>query len=187
MTDIEVRPDGSGGFRVAAVGVAGGQVLSKVDVDLLRSCNRFRSVREHAAAFAERPGARAGSKKRMRRRLEAFVGAGLLDPVPALEPGPPEPAPEIETLAFVTANRPALMERAVRSALETLSVVGRSLPIAVYDDTDDPKVAGENRARLEAIHGETGVAIRYAGVPEKLAFIEALARYGVPRELATFA
>jgi hypothetical protein len=187
MTDIEVRPDGSGGFRVAPRGEADGQVVSAADLALLRSCSRFRTVREHATAFAQRRETKAGSRKRLRRRLEEMVAAGLLDRVPVLEPGPPEPPPQIETLAFVTANRPALMERAVRSALETMSVVGRRLPIAVYDDTEDPKVARENRARLEAIHTETGAAIRYAGPSEKAAFIEALVGHGIPRDLATFA
>jgi hypothetical protein len=104
---------------------------------------------------------------------------------------PPSSIPEsplrVETMAFPTCNRPAVLERGLASHAEAAREHGRALRFAVLDDSPDPAVREEYRGRLAALRRRLGVEISYAGREEKRRFADALRAEGVPPEAITAA
>src|SRR6185436_15900319 len=110
----------------------------------------------------------------------------VLDLLPPPSPTP-EPPLRVETMAFPTCNRPAVLERGLASHAGAAREHGRALRFAVLDDSPDPAVREEYRSRLAALRRRLGVEISYAGREEKLRFAAALRAEGLPPEVVVAA
>ncbi len=94
----------------------------------------------------------------------------------------------IAGVGILTADRPALLERALTSYLESSRRHGRQVEFVVFDDS---KEAAGRRASLEITRrlGQTsGVAVRFCGHAERRAFVTRLAEVSrLPPEVLAYA
>lgn len=94
----------------------------------------------------------------------------------------------IAILGILTCNRPEAAERALESYVANLTRFGRSVELAVIDDTRSAETRRGYRERLRALGKRLGRPIAYAGLEEKTRFAERLCEEsGVPAEVADFA
>jgi hypothetical protein len=151
---------------------------------------RWQSLDEHAHEIAARAGDALGEKA-ARRTLEQLAHAGLL----AAEGDLLRPRRHIGASARITAAAIVAHDRscgaltpAVTGAIEHARAHGRACALMVLDDSRDRAVQRQHRDELRAMRAKTGVAIAYAGFPEKLAYAERLAvESGVDRAVVRFA
>lgn len=188
------RVDVGGGLALIDRPTGGdARVIPAPRADALAACDRFRPLEEQVAALAH---ARGGDAAAIREELVELRRAGLLidaeelrreaaATVAAGDPGAPRD--DLRWLAIPTRGRPAHAARAAQSGLENARRHGRRLEVMVMDDTDDPAVVAELRARLRALCGDHGPVIAHGGRPEKERFIAAIDGIGGPAAAARFA
>jgi len=129
----------------------------------------------------------------VKEQLLKFVEDGLLvsDDVTRYFPpgvGAGARAKGIATVAAVTRDRPESLRRCLVSYIENCRRHGRASDFVVADDASSAEGREATRRTLRSLKEEYGVAIYYAGLEEKRAFAEALARGGdVPAEVVEFA
>lgn len=157
-------------------GQATSLVLDAVDAELLRGAWPHRPLAVHARALAERAGVGA---EEAAARLEALQQRGLLatraQVHAALVAAPLPDAPAlITTIGVVTKDRPELLARALESHRAVAQAQGRTVELAVYDDSVHPELRA--------------LGARYAGREEKRAYLDRLAARvpEVPRAVLAF-
>jgi hypothetical protein len=163
--------------------------ISREAARLLESCNQFKTIEQHAAAW------RQGSKDPEARTIESlrqFAAAGLLisdeQVIQRCALRPESPPPPIATIGTTTRNRPQLLKRGIASFQASAHGRGRGLDVVVIDDAATPDEQSPTKQALKALAQENGATIRYAGRDERQEFADQLASAaGVPAEVVRFA
>jgi hypothetical protein len=158
---------------------------------LVQSCNRFRTLAEHASSL--RTG-RGESEARIAEKLRRYAETGLLISDEEFiahcrrSARPEGSSPRIASIGATTRNRPALLRRALESFLENAQPNSRSHDYIVIDDGTTPEEASSTKSALEELAQGREVTIRFAGRAERHAFAETLAaEAGVAPEVVRFA
>ena len=105
----------------------------------------------------------------------------LFSPKPAL----PNPVRPITSVAFVTADRPSELGRAIVSYTENFAAHGRQVQLAIFDDSKSH--ISMDSCLSTARNCIKNYRVRYAGGREKRLYIRHLARAGIAPEIARFA
>jgi hypothetical protein len=187
VAELEIVPAGADLALVYArdSGVAG---FYRADVvDLLVSCQQFRTLDRHAQAYS---GADPGTSPPpgLQRELHRLLRAGFLVSRPR---GWPEVAgpdlPPISAIGFPTCDRVAVLHRAVASYAENCREAGRRVEVVVVDDSPEAATREECRRMLAQLQPELGLDLWYGGLEDKAAFARAVARCGdIPEEVVRF-
>ncbi|MFL6160772.1 MAG: hypothetical protein ACJ74U_00960 [Jatrophihabitantaceae bacterium] len=156
-------------------------------VELLTGLRDFRGIDDHLRnCLRDRPELPAGV---LHRELVNLCRAGFL--VPRDQPsagGPVTEAQPITTVGFPTRDRVELLGRAVTGYTENCSTYGRRPAFVVLDDSAEQATRDRYRTMLAELAERCRVEIGYAGLPEKSAFVTALAETGgVPPAVARYA
>ena len=170
-------------------------LLTLEQASLLDSCRAFRTLTEHAAAYAGRatPNARPAVEARLRSELDALARRGLLTSEANLRERclraarPDVATPSISTVAVITRDRIDPLRRCLESYVAEGQRVGRRLDYLVVDGARDAGMRDQTRAMLRAIVREHAVTVRYAGFEETEQFADALTRAGISRPEIDFA
>lgn len=161
-------------------------VVPRQVAEVVQRCFPFRSVADHARAIGQQIGAPASGIPKLEELIGELAGEGLLFDLDAQAAAAPAKTP-LRTLGVITANRPALLARAVRSFAENARSFGRRIEAIVCDDGTEEH-AKETGRRLEAVARETGIAIEHVDLAEKRALAADLAREsGVDADVVDFA
>ena len=158
-------------------------LLPIFELDLLTACTRFASVEEHAATAAHRTGLPADG---VAQRLYEMVDRGLLvskqevmTRARAAADADTDPAPTLDRVAVITADRPTSLAACLRSYRERY---GADIELIVFDDSADTATRAENRR--VAAQAAAGGRILYAAEDEKRNFVaELAARSGVEQDV----
>lgn len=101
---------------------------------------------------------------------------------------PEHALPPIVDLGVPTCGAPALLRRSVASWVAFARAHGRELRITVVDDSPDAGRAEAARQAARAVEAELGIALRFAGPPDRARLAaELAARAGADPALAEFA
>jgi hypothetical protein len=174
---VYARDSGAAGFYRADV------------VDLLVSCRHFRTLDEHARAYAgaEAAGARQAP---LLRELHRLLRAGLLISRDELRlPVTPHAGslPPISAVGFPTCDRVDVLRRAVSGYARNCSRAGREVEYVIVDDSVDPGARERYLSMLAELESSQGIGIRYAGVADKAAFAAKLVSAGgIPEDVVRF-
>lgn len=189
IADLEIFPAGDGLSLVYARD-SGAAAFCRADtIGLLAGCRDFGTIDEHVRDYLSTTGSRAPAPA-VRRDLLGLCEQGFL--VSAAEfasaaDGGGAAQPPISTVVIPTRDRVMLARRAISGYADNCSRYGRRPDIVVADDSADPGVRAHYRAMLGQLSCDLGVAISYAGLDEKSAFISLLAKAGeIPEEVLRF-
>lgn len=128
-----------------------------------------------------------------KQQLESLLNAGFLNAesgfieacAGATDSNAPDP---IATVGLTTANRPAELERALRSYIENSREFGRTCGFAIIDDSGSTESEGQSRALASALSREYSATLSVTGRAERESFVTALAKEsGVDRPVVEFA
>jgi len=165
--------------------------ISREVAGLLESCNRFRTIEQHASAWRQRS---RDSEARLTESLQQFAATGLLVSDEQLirhcksAAGPDNAPPPIATIGATTRNRPQLLQRGLASFIENARSNRRDLEVVVIDDGMTPEEQSATKEALKALVQEHGATIRYAGREERRLFADELASAaGLTAEQVRFA
>jgi len=98
--------------------------------------------------------------------------------------------PHIESIAFVTRDRPFALRRALDSYGDCIREhrPGPTAPrLIIFDDSRDPATVAENKFIALAASDRFGVDVAYVGSGDRAAIAQALIAEGLSRETVTFA
>lgn len=105
-------------------------------------------------------------------------------------PSDGEPPP-IGTIGWITAGRPAALERSVESFIANNREYKRQVRYIVLDDSREDAAVEDTRSRLAELSRRHGVEVQYAGDDEKEKYVRSLieesAGKGVPERVVRFA
>ena len=155
------------------------QVIPRPASLLLSSCTSFRTLEQHASRFAQTRQVPEEDRPRLLRSLEELARIGLLISKTDLlrrAVAPPTAGPELSSIAILTRNRPAGLERCLRSYLDNVRAAGRAADFTVIDSSPDPDVRARNRDLLRALSAESRGALAYADTADKEAYAQRLAQ-----------
>jgi hypothetical protein len=165
--------------------------LSNEQFELLRQCQDFRTLEEHAHEMTgDIPLARF-HRKRMLSRLQELAGQQLLVEenavLKSVHPGE-ETSAKIRFFGMLTRNRPEKMRDTLRAYLARNAQCGREIESVVIDDSTDAAVIDNNRENLAVLAKEWACPILYCGSDERERFARKLAdATGVDLPLIRFA
>jgi hypothetical protein len=192
-------PDGTSGRLVPARIAA-----------LLASCNRFRTIEDHASRHC----ARLSRSERLALAKDAMGFVSHQNPEIPLSQRIRHPLQEalaallrlgylvelegfagmgasvssagkpdrIKTLAFATRERPVELRRALESYIANTKSYGREVDFSICDDAKNRKLLPV----LKDVGSSTGARILYAGREEKEAFAKLLEEKGIAEEIVRF-
>jgi hypothetical protein len=157
------------------------QVLPSISVPLLKACDRFRTLDEHARVICQVEPFREVPVEAVRELLFGLVSMGLLISHEDLAERlgqivGPEAPPTISVVGVLTCNRPSALRRVASTTLENASRHGRRVELVVVDDSDEEHQQA-NLAVLHELKDRYGIDVWYAGRAEKAAFARALAEH----------
>ncbi len=181
--DISRLNAGEGWELVYLRGQRAMHLLDASSVRLLTACKRFRTLDEHAAAAG--PG---GAAAEARARLAELRQAGLLNSYEEVmrtflgEASLDDSVP-ITTVGFTTCDRVGALARCLTSYIKNREHYRRENEILVVDDSRGSESRVACKEMLSQFGRERGVSILYAGLDEKLRFVEELSKHGLPREI----
>lgn len=206
-----ITPHGSRKVLVHSQRSGTTRLLAPAEVHLLRACDTFRTLHDHAArnwlivrAMAYASGAdtgHAGASDAMasvQRQLQGFVDdgflvsdAGLHEEIRALcrqAEDAEEAANTITSIGIPTRDRPESLRRALASYTENTTRFGRAPDCTVIDDSREADTQALNKEGLRAVQRHYGGRIRYANREERARFAGELARsIGIPEDIPRFA
>jgi hypothetical protein len=163
------------------------QVVDGASIDFLEECGVFRTLEEHAARLEAKPFSRTMPVSSIRPRLASLVDAGLLVSHSGLleralgsHTIERRDAQRIETVGFVTRDRPQALIRAVESCIANMRAFGRMATIVVVDATERTGAIEETGAMLRRIRRAYGGEMRYVGMAQRRALADRLKREGCP-------
>lgn len=177
---------------VVSAATGGRDRLPAAVAGLLRRCDTFATLDEHAAAVVSSLGLVPDRCEPIRRTLEALALRGLMvdtDRVRReLSAARAEPPAAVTTVGVLACDRPASVIRTLRSIIENQRAAGRARDYVVVDDSRLAPARATIQAGLRELSKEYGVDVWYAGPEQKLRFIETLVREGnVRRDALEFA
>ena len=94
---------------------------------------------------------------------------------------------EIETLGFISKNRPELLQTAIESHVHMCKNYGRSPKVVLVDSSNTRQNTRKNRGILESMKRDWGIQFSYIGIKEKETVCRALVAVGIPLETVKFA
>ncbi len=171
----------------------GAVVLPRLLGQLLSSCAGFRSLSEHVVRFAElrqiapehRPGLLAALQGAARAGFMISRGDLLRRTATS---GAVAASTEISSIAIITRDRPAGLERCLRSHLDNARSSGRAPSFSVVDSSTKAELREQNRAVLRAIDETSEGAVIYADADDKATYARRLAaESGLAEEVVRFA
>jgi hypothetical protein len=123
-------------------------------VDLARSCEDSRPWEEHLRAYARAHRMAVSDLGDDLRDPGEMIRMGLVDPVGSAALGSvPEAPPPVAVMGFLTQNRPEALGRAVTSFRRHIDACGRSLPIVIADDSQEPSAREATAGMVGALGG----------------------------------
>ncbi|HEY7416806.1 MAG TPA: hypothetical protein VH593_16590, partial [Ktedonobacteraceae bacterium] len=193
MADLEFFPAGDN--LVLACTRSGHKTcfLRAEIVDLLTNCREFKPLDEHIQAYCQGGQANAVMISTLRRELQRLAQNGYLlsqsDILADLHRSVERDlSPGITCIGFPTSERVETLQRGLSSYLEHCQHFGRTCDFVVMDNSTRPTVREAYRQMLRDLRSRYGVSIAYAGLEEKMAFIEKLSEMGdLPFESVSFA
>jgi hypothetical protein len=183
-------PWGDESVLVHVQGSESAHALPKFIADLQRSCDTFRSLRDHAIEICERFKLSNHDVGAIEAHLVSLAELGVLtsktrvlDGCRARASAAPEQRRAIASTIIVTCNRlePAL--RCLHDFVLCGKQAGRSGDFVVLDDSPDADVRQQYREALRAVAQREAVEVLYAGREEKRRFVDALVGDGGPSSL----
>ncbi|MDQ3686867.1 MAG: glycosyltransferase family 2 protein [Acidobacteriota bacterium] len=175
-------------------------VLQSEIIVLLDECANFDTLEHHAqkclrTLVPEHRKVCANLPALIRHELAQLIEAGLLVSAGDLmsrarqlscsASSTPHP---ISTVGVVTHNRPASVERCLRSLVANVEEYARAPGFVVIDDSDDHQTRERVRQALCVLSERHRFAFAYGGLEQKRRFAERLASAGgVPRDVIEFA
>lgn len=193
LADVSIYPAGEKQTLVHTRETGAACFLHNTYVDLLKGCRTFQSLDAHLAAFCQDRQVDERARQGLRSKLEHLARDGYLvsrDQVLALfQQADESPAPpQITTLGIPTCNRVQALQRGLTCYIEHSQRFGRTLNVAVMDDSPAPDTREAYRVALRTLQARYGVTIAYAGLDEKRAFARALSTAGgIPEEVISWA
>jgi hypothetical protein len=187
-----VRGPVGGACELAYFPVSGAvRILPTADVRMLRVCEEFKSLAEHASAVVA---AQCGTdpvaiEKRLMElaRNGAFVSEADLLKSCADARMNGSSSSHITWLSIPTSRRLSSLQRCVESYAANLSRFGHGTSIVVADDARCNRAGTECRELLRRLARRTGVAIVYFGQEEKLKFqAQLVAKRACPDDVLSF-
>lgn len=180
-TDVTARSAEDGREHLVNILERTGGIFPGRTAALLARCEGFRSLEEHADRICRASGLPSERAPAVAARLHQLAQAGLLTrhdqllrrcrAQPAEPPGEP--------IAFVgvpSRDRPAALERALRSYMRNARDHGRDTEFVVMDDSREPSSRTAYRSLLNGLRWELGVRVAYADASEREAYSADLAR-----------
>ncbi len=174
------------------------QFLSTEIADLLKKCQKFKTLEAHAEAVATvlelSPHRIEGVYlKSAEMQFSELIERGLLISERELyercrqaEHSQSSPT-QILKIGVVTRNRPASLRRCLESYVENAQTHGRKIEVVVADDSEAAETRGDTREMLREMAQRYGVGISYAGQEEKRRYADVLtAGADLPPEVVEF-
>src|SRR5580765_7205056 len=160
------------------------QVLQALD-----QCREFRTFDEHIARIQTTISGLQTQRENVQRVLQSLVDRGLLvsdraflDRLASAPPSAPAPAPRA---VFIRAcNRPAELERLLRSLADYERRFRASRRYVLLDDSTNVAAANRHRDLLREFARSTGCVVTYLGTAEQSRLVERLAK-AVPASAKT--
>jgi hypothetical protein len=187
-------PAGPGEELVFAEHSRAKKLIPGTGMDLLASCDRFRTLDEHARAICAGAGLPPDQITLVREQIGRYASEGLLVSERSildrcLSSGQrSDPNPPISTLAVVTRDRPESLDRCLSGYVLNAKDHARTPRFLVLDDSRSPGSREDLLRRLAALKVRTGADLAYAGPEEKRRYRDELAREsGVDPALLDFA
>ena len=155
-------------------------------------CHGIRTLDEHESTLQSDWRPHIAQDPNRKQALQGLVASGalvsfedLLSRQRVAQEG--ESGSRITTLVIPTRDRPALLERCIRSFVGNARSHDRRLDVVVGDDSLDRFARARLRDRLRLLAGSENIVLRYAGAEEKEDYVRALAdASGVPYEIVAF-
>src|SRR5690349_23635513 len=160
------------------------QVLQALD-----QCREFRTLDEHIARIQTTIAGLQTQRDNVQRVLQSLADRGLLVSDRAfldrLASAPPVAAAPAPRAVFIRAcNRPAELERLLRSLADYERRFRASRRYVLLDDSTDMTAANRHRDLLREFARSTGSVLTYLGAAEQARLVERLAK-GVPQGAKT--
>jgi hypothetical protein len=155
-------------------------------------CYGIRTLDEHERTLESDGRPYVAQDPNRREALKGLVAAGALASYDDLlsrhrVAQEAESPPRITTLVVPTRDRPALLERCIRSFVGNTRSHDRRLDVVVGDDSEDRFARVRLRDRLRLLARNEDFVLRYAGAEEKEDYARALAEVsGVPYEVVAY-
>jgi hypothetical protein len=173
-------------FLALNAGLKKAVLIDRPLADLLSRCRGFRTLEEHARAHVsglpvvpDLPASAVGLDF-VQQSLALLAAEGLLVSEDewlrevGRQAGPdPIHAPDLTTVGIVTKNRPAYVERCLRSLTETLTEGTANYRICVYDDSDETTTLDAVRTICAGLHRHGGM-IEYLGAAQRQRHLDRL-------------
>lgn len=191
--DLDIFPVGDGLYLVHSKGAERPRLLRQEIVNLLAQCRDFRTLEEHADLYCRECHLDRSATPTFGRELRRLANDGFLLSrnrfLQELFTSPSdEPVPPIATIGFPTCDRVEQLQASLSSYIEHCQRFGRGNDFAVMDDSADPSTRRAYRHMLRALQSRYGVEIAYAGLEEKVTYIDRLVETGdVPKDIVSFA
>jgi hypothetical protein len=165
-------------------------VLSAAEATVLRGCESFATLEEHAQRHLD-----LGKFDAMavQSALQRLVDARLLVAKQDLvarcltREADNQPPATIASVCIPTRNRPDMLRRCVESYIQCARQFSRCISFVIVDSSDDASIREGNVAALSALRRCYGVDISYLGPAEKRDFARRLAARGLDARSVDFA
>lgn len=191
--DLDVFPAGDGLYLVHTKAAEKPRLLRPEIVTLLTQCRDFRTVEEHADLCCQERHLDRSAVPILSRELRRLADDGFLISrnrfLQELFTSPSkEPKPLITTVGFPTCDRVDQLQASLSSYIEHSQRCRRGNDFAVMDDSAQTSTRQAYRTMLSALRSRYGVEIAYAGLEEKVAYIDRLVEASdIPRDIVSFA
>ena len=151
---------------------------------ILAACHGFRTIAGHIEHASKR--LKPESSDSIPEGISRLRALDLLKPCAWAVPAKTRDGSrlKVSSLGIVTADRPDECMRAVRSYDANLRLHSQSTNMIVMDDSHRPN---DLEISLREHASSSGRVLRFAGLVEKLAYIEVLSRAGIDADIARFA
>jgi hypothetical protein len=151
------------------------QVLQALD-----QCREFRPLDEHVARIQTTIPGLPTQRDLVQRVLESLVARGLLvsdaDFLRRLADAPVREAPSLRAVFIRACDRPAQLERLLKSLAECERRFGTTRRYVLIDDSTSADAANRHRDLLREFARATGCKLTYLGAAEQARFVEKLAK-----------
>lgn len=179
VADVYTLPAADNLALVHARGRQRTQYLRAELVDLLFSCDEFRTLDEHVRVYVRGRGSTVPAPRVLGNELKKLADSGYMVSrtkiVQKLKSPLKQVTPQaISTVGFPTCDRVGILERGARSYIDNCRQFDRSNDFVIMDGSEKPETRNAYRSRLRTLASEFNVSIRYAGLEEKLEFVRKL-------------
>lgn len=182
---------GADRFLIYVPGTEKRFLLSSIAQEVLQRCKGSRALEAHLSRISGLMNVPASGWSLVKEALDELLDKGLLVEESSLITSISSSSiaevreRSITSLAFLTADRTAQLQRSLASYSENYRSYGRQVEIIVMDDS---RSEASRRQSLQCLrHTEGGRPVQYGGSKEKLSYIGELARQGIDPAIARFA